>query len=80
MYYLCTMKNENDMEMILKRNGFIPTENPNEYVRGTWTIRLENNKIEVFNSSEDVKPVYLFEDIRKIDIYQLFEEINYVSF
>lgn len=71
------MKNENDMETILKTNGFIQTGTENEYSRGTWIIRLEGNKIEVFNGEDDKDPRYLFEDINKINLSYLFEELNY---
>jgi len=65
------------MDMILAQYGFFPSKEPNEYTRDTWTIRLEGNKIEVFNGEDDEDPRYLFEDINKINLSYLFEELNY---
>lgn len=60
--------------MILKENGFTITENPNEYVKDDWTIRLENNKIEAFNSFDSINPKYIFTEDKMLN--QIIREIN----
>lgn len=60
--------------MILKENGFTMTENPNEYVKDDWTIRLENNKIEAFNSFDSVDSKYIFTEDKMLN--QIIREIN----
>ena len=79
MPYLCTMKNENDMDTILKEHGFVPTENTSEYVKGVWTIRIEGDYIEAFDSPEDddIRAVYV--KVHKERIYDVLEDINKLS-
>lgn len=79
MPYLCTMKNENDMDTILKEHGFVPTENTSEYVKGVWTIRIEGDYIEAFDSPEDdnIRAVYV--KVHKERIYHVLEDIDTLS-
>lgn len=79
MSYLCIMKNENDMDMIFAKHGFLPGEEPNEYIRDTWTIRLVDQNIEVFNADTDKNPVYVSGNLTMINLISLFEEIDYLS-
>lgn len=79
MYYLCIMKNENDMETILLEHNFIKGENPNEYIRDIWTIRIDDDYLEAFNSptEDEIFPVYV--KIHKERINDLLEDINEFS-
>lgn len=56
--------------------GFSPSENENEYVKGDWTIRIEDDNVEVFNIPHVGTGRYYFGPINKVDIKQLLEEIN----
>lgn len=40
------------MEEILFENGFVAGKFPGEYVRGTWTIRLDSIYLEVFDEMD----------------------------
>lgn len=62
--------------VLLNKRGFLETENPNEYVRGHWTIRINNDFIEVFNDPELSKGRYYSGPINKVDLEQLIDEID----
>ena len=64
------------MNEILTNRGFIKTENPNEYVRRDWTIRINDDIIEAFNDPDKNKGVYYSGPIKKIDLEQLLIEID----
>jgi len=53
MYYICLSKNENDMRNYLIESGFVDGENEREYVYGSWTIRLYDDLIEVYDGVEE---------------------------
>lgn len=42
------MKNENVMDLYLKNNGFAVIEPNKEYEKDSWTIRIEDTKIEAY--------------------------------
>ena len=64
------------MNEILTNRGFIKTENPNEYVRRDWTIRINDDILEAFNDPDKNKGVYYSGPIKKIDLEQLLIEID----
>ena len=64
------------MDDILMNRGFIKTENPNEYVRRDWTIRISDDILEAFNDPDKNKGVYYSGPIKKIDLEQLIDEID----
>lgn len=64
------------MDDILINRGFIKTENPNEYVRRDWTIRISGDIIEAFNDPDKNKGIYYSGPIKKIDLEQLLIEID----
>ena len=64
------------MDDILINRGFIKTENPNEYVRRDWTIRISDDILEAFNDPDKNKGVYYSGPIKKIDLEQLLIEID----
>ena len=70
------MKNENDMDTILKEEGFINNENPQEYVRGIWTIRIEDDYLEAFNSDDQDEIPHVYVKVHNEKIHDLLEDIN----
>ena len=63
------------IELILER-GFQKTENSNEYIRGNWTIRLDDDQIEIFNDPDKEKGVYYLDSICDINIVDLLNDID----
>lgn len=41
------------MKEILELYGFVPTNSLNEYTKDEWVIRLDNNRIEMFEYFSD---------------------------
>ena len=64
------------MNEILMNRGFIKTENPNEYVRRDWTIRINGDIIEAFNDPDKNKGLYYSGPVKLVDIEQLLIEID----
>lgn len=64
------------MEEIIMNNGFIKNDSLNEYTRGDWTIRIDNDLIEIFNDPDKSSGKYIIYPISKIDIEDLLKEIN----
>ena len=64
------------MEMILLNRGYKKVNNLNEYVRGDWTVRFDNENIEVFNDPDKMVGKYFVGPIDKVDIEQLLDEID----
>ena len=65
------------MKELLKQNGYVLGENPNEWVKGNWTIRLDEDYIEAFEDlSEPEKDKYTIwpSDIKSLTF--LLEEIE----
>lgn len=57
-------------------NGFVKSENSSEYVKGDWTVRLDESKIEVFNNPDKSAGYYYIGPIDKVDIQTIVDEIN----
>lgn len=69
------------MEEILMQNGFIKSENPNEYIKGCWTVRTEADEMEIFNDPDNCKEgLYYKGKIHEIDLQILLEEIGSFDF
>lgn len=66
------------MKEFLIKNGFIESNSQNEYIKNDWTIRLDDNKIEVFNNPDISKGLYYLGFIEDTDIEYLISEIIYV--
>lgn len=64
------------MEYILLNKGYKKTDNPNEYEKNGWIIRLDGDNIEVFNDPELVPGKYYYNSTSKVDIDILLNEIN----
>ena len=64
------------MNEILMNRGFIKTENPNEYVRRDWTIRIIDDTVEAFNDPDRNKGLYYSGPVKLVDIEQLLIEID----
>ena len=54
----------------------IKTENPNEYVRRDWTIRINGDIIEAFNDPDKNKGLYYSGPVKLVDLEQLLIEID----
>ena len=78
MSYLCIMKNENEMDTILTTNGFKPTENPNEYVRDTWIIRIDGDFLEAFNTLPEEEELQIYARVSKERFFDLLDDINII--
>ncbi len=64
------------MKDIIINNGFKKGEFPNTFVKGDWTIRFDNELIEIFNDPDKSSGKYIIYPISKIDIEDLLKEIN----
>lgn len=65
---------------ILHKEGFSESENKNEFVKGNWTVRLENDLVEVFNNPEYGKGVYYAGLSSAIDLQTILDEIANFEF
>lgn len=79
MYYLCTMKNETEIKTILLDKGYIEGENPNEYIKDIWTIRLDSEYIEVFNIPREDEIFPLYARVNNEKINDVLEDIDRLS-
>lgn len=64
------------MKEFLIKNGFIESNSQNEYVKNDWTIRLDDDKIEVFNNPDISKGLYYLGFIKDTDIEYLISEMK----
>lgn len=64
------------MEEIIMNNGFKKDDYSNDYIRGDWTIRIDNEFIEVFNNPEKSIGKYYIIPLLKVDITELLKELN----
>ena len=62
-------------EMIMLR-GFQNTECHNEFVRGNWTIRLDNDLIEVFNNPDKGEGFYYIDSLGELNLSDLLDDID----
>lgn len=63
------------MERFLDENGFAVSDIPNEYVKGNWTIRIDDDLVEVFNNPEVERGVYYSGLLSVVDIKSIVDEI-----
>lgn len=63
------------MEEMIINEGFIQSENINEYVKGDWTIRLDKDIIEVFDNPEKGSGIYYCGPIKKVDLQAVLDDI-----
>lgn len=68
------------MEEILVKEGFIKSETHNEYVKGNWTVRLENDLVEVFNNPEVSRGIYYCGPCNRVDLQTILDEITNFEF
>ena len=64
------------MEEILQYNGFMQTENPNEWIRGNWTIRFEGDFMEIFNDPDKEIGKYFIGPAHKYKLRTILQEIQ----
>lgn len=74
--YLYSMKNENDMEMILAKYGFEKGEEPDTWLKDEWEVRLYGSLVEISEDPEKTsKPRYYMGDLNLIDLATLLDEL-----
>lgn len=64
------------MEEMIMQEGFIKSENSNDFIKGNWTIRLDKDMIEIFNNPELESGLYYCGKIGRVDMTTLFESIR----
>lgn len=64
------------IDEIMKRNGFSESENPNEFKRQDWTIRIFGLDVEIFNNPDKGDGVYYNGDLSLVDLEAIISEIN----
>lgn len=67
------------MEEILMKEGFIKSDNPGEYTRGTWTIRLDEYMIEVFDNVDYASSKYYSSDYTFENLENILSELSYLQ-
>ena len=63
------------MNEILEREGFTLSENQNEYIKGDWTIRIDDDLLEIFNNPDKAPGVYYCGPLNKIDLQTILDEV-----
>ena len=66
------------MEEMIMQEGFIKSENSNDFIKGNWTIRLDKDMIEIFNNPELESGLYYCDSINEINLSELFIDLNEV--
>lgn len=64
------------MEEMIMQEGFIKSENSNDFIKGNWTIRLDKDMIEIFNNPELESGLYYCGPIGKVNLETIFDEIK----
>ena len=59
----------------LKNRGYNEVSD-NEFVKGNWTVRIENDIIEVFNNPDIEEGLYYKGHIDKVDLITLLTDID----
>lgn len=70
------MNNENGMEKLLKQKGFSKVKNTNEWVRGTWTIRLFDKQVEAFQDMSTHNYKYVCLPLSEENLKDILEDIE----
>ena len=76
MLYLCIVIILKNMKEMIMLRGFQNTECHNEFVRGNWTIRLDNDLIEVFNNPDKGKGLYYIDSPEELNLNDLLDDID----
>ena len=63
------------MEELLKKFNY-KSETENVWIKNVWTVRFDDNVVEVFNDPEGGKGMYYCELIQYVDLEQILEEID----
>ena len=79
MLYLCIIIILKNMKEMIMLRGFQNTECHNEFVRGNWTIRLDDDLIEVFNNPDKGKKgegFYYIDSLEELNLNDLLDDID----
>ena len=76
MLYLCIVIILKNMKEMIMLRGFQNTECHNEFVRGDWTIRLDNDLIEVFNNPDKREGFYYIDSLEELNLNDLLDDID----
>ena len=68
-----------NMEELILERGFIKDEIKKEYVRGDWTIRIDNYQVEIFNNPDSSKGFYYIDNISDIYITDILDDIDEID-
>ena len=68
-----------NMEELILERGFIKDEIKKEYVRGNWTIRIDNYQVEIFNNPDSSKGFYYIDNISDICITDILDDIDEID-
>lgn len=60
----------------LERYGFKKEPNENEYKRGDWTIRFDNDQLEIFNNPDKEEGFYYIDSTDNIHMEDLLNDID----
>ncbi len=64
------------MESVLLKMGYTKSSESNEYVKGNWTVRFDNECVEAFNNPDIEAGWHFIGPIEKVDLEQLLLEID----
>ena len=65
-----------EMESVLLKMGYTKSSEPNEYVKGNWTVRFDAEYVEAFNNPDIEAGRHFIGPINKVDLEQLLTEID----
>lgn len=68
-----------NMEELILERGFIKDEIKKEYVRGDWTIRIDDYQVEIFNNPDSSKGFYYIDNISDIYITDILDDIDEID-
>ena len=68
-----------NMEELILERGFIKDEIKKEYVRGNWTIRIDDYQVEIFNNPDSSKGFYYIDNISDIYITDILDDIDEID-
>ena len=62
------------MEEILIERGF--RKEGQEYIRNNWTVRFDEDQIEIFNNPDKEKGFYYIDSLEELNIKDLLDDID----
>ena len=65
------------MEEILLERGFRKEEQ--EYVRNNWSIRFDEDQIEIFNNPDKEEGFYYIDSLEELNLNDLLDDIDYIE-